>query len=61
MNVFGMWLGWLEFFFFYQGGEEENFVSQEGVPPGYEAVSLLEALNGPYQNNSVLMQMSHEG
>ncbi|CAI9735227.1 E3 ubiquitin-protein ligase MGRN1-like [Octopus vulgaris] len=44
-----------------QGGEEENFVSQEGVPPGYEAVSLLEALNGPYQNNSVLMQMSHEG
>lgn len=22
-------------------------VSQEGVPPGYEAVSLIEALNGP--------------
>ncbi|CAE1165052.1 E3 ubiquitin-protein ligase MGRN1,Probable E3 ubiquitin-protein ligase MGRN1,E3 ubiquitin ligase Rnf157,E3 ubiquitin ligase RNF157 [Acanthosepion pharaonis] len=45
------------------GGEEDNFVSQEGVPPGYEAVSLLEALNGPYQNNSVPspMQMSHEG
>ncbi|GAB1610166.1 probable E3 ubiquitin-protein ligase MGRN1 isoform X1 [Argonauta hians] len=44
-----------------QGGEEENYVSQEGVPPGYEAVSLLEALNGPYQNNSMLMQLSHEG
>lgn len=26
---------------------EENQVSQEGVPPGYEAVSLIEALNGP--------------
>lgn len=22
-------------------------VSQEGVPPGFEAVSLIEALNGP--------------
>ncbi|KAL4240040.1 hypothetical protein ACF0H5_000835 [Mactra antiquata] len=26
---------------------EETPVSQEGVPPGYEAVSLIEALNGP--------------
>ncbi|XP_045214260.2 probable E3 ubiquitin-protein ligase MGRN1 isoform X1 [Mercenaria mercenaria] len=26
---------------------EETAVSQEGVPPGYEAVSLIEALNGP--------------
>ena len=26
---------------------EDNTVSQEGVPPGYEAVSLIEALNGP--------------
>ncbi|KAK7111292.1 E3 ubiquitin-protein ligase MGRN1-like isoform X2 [Littorina saxatilis] len=25
---------------------EENPVSQEGVPPGYEAISLVEALNG---------------
>lgn len=25
---------------------EENTVSQEGVPPGYEAISLVEALNG---------------
>jgi len=29
------------------GDSEENQLSQEGVPPGYEAVSLLEALNGP--------------
>jgi len=29
------------------GDGEENQLSQEGVPPGYEAVSLLEALNGP--------------
>ncbi|XP_069125469.1 E3 ubiquitin-protein ligase MGRN1-like [Argopecten irradians] len=28
-------------------GNDENPVSQEGVPPGYEAVSLIEALNGP--------------
>ena len=27
--------------------EDEPGVSQEGVPPGYEAVSLVEALNGP--------------
>lgn len=26
---------------------EDTPVSQEGVPPGYEAVSLIEALNGP--------------
>lgn len=26
---------------------EENPVSQEGVPTGYEAVSLIEAVNGP--------------
>ncbi|KAK3087412.1 hypothetical protein FSP39_005565 [Pinctada imbricata] len=26
---------------------EENTVSQEGVPQGYEAVSLIEAVNGP--------------
>lgn len=34
---------------FVQPGDttEENPVSQEGVPPGYEAVSLIEALNGP--------------
>ena len=25
---------------------EENPVSQEGVPPGFEAISLVEALNG---------------
>jgi len=24
-------------------------VSQDGVPPGFEAVSLIEALNGPTQ------------
>lgn len=28
-------------------GTDELPVSQEGVPPGYEAVSLIEALNGP--------------
>ena len=26
---------------------EDNPVSQEGVPTGYKAVSLIEALNGP--------------
>jgi len=26
---------------------DELLLSQEGVPPGYEAVSLIEALNGP--------------
>ena len=26
---------------------EDNPVSQEGVPQGYEAVSLIEVLNGP--------------
>lgn len=33
----------------FQSGDqtEETPVSQEGVPPGYEAVSLIEALNGP--------------
>ncbi|XP_067670967.1 E3 ubiquitin-protein ligase MGRN1-like [Haliotis asinina] len=30
----------------HQGEPEENPVSQEGVPPGYEAVTLIEALNG---------------
>ncbi|KAH3863639.1 E3 ubiquitin-protein ligase MGRN1-like isoform X2 [Dreissena polymorpha] len=31
-----------------QGGDaDETMMSQEGVPPGYEAVSLIEALNGP--------------
>ncbi|XP_013395504.1 E3 ubiquitin-protein ligase MGRN1 isoform X2 [Lingula anatina] len=31
-----------------QSQESEEFpVSQEGVPPGYEAINLLEALNGP--------------
>ncbi|XP_062576969.1 probable E3 ubiquitin-protein ligase MGRN1 isoform X2 [Saccostrea cucullata] len=29
------------------GETEENPVSQEGVPTGYEAVSLIEAVNGP--------------
>lgn len=33
-------------------GGEENQLSQEGVPPGYEAVSLLEALNGPHHVSS---------
>ncbi|XP_050395035.1 E3 ubiquitin-protein ligase MGRN1 [Patella vulgata] len=28
------------------GDNEENTCNQEGVPPGYEAVSLIEALNG---------------
>lgn len=26
---------------------DESAPCQEGVPPGYEAVSLIEALNGP--------------
>ncbi|XP_048258624.1 E3 ubiquitin-protein ligase MGRN1-like [Haliotis rufescens] len=30
----------------HQGEPDENPVSQEGVPPGYEAVTLIEALNG---------------
>lgn len=34
--------------------EDEFTVSQKGVPQGYEAISLIEALNGPcfYQNKS---------
>ena len=30
---------------------EENPVSQDGVPAGYYAVSLIEALNGPCNQN----------
>ena len=26
---------------------EDTSPSQEGIPPGYEAISLIEALNGP--------------
>ena len=42
--------------------DEECAVSQEGVPAGYEAVSLIEALNGPQSqsNNQPLTQpLSH--
>lgn len=30
-----------------ESSDAENAVSQEGVPPGYQAISLIEALNGP--------------
>ena len=30
-----------------QSDSDDNGISQEGVPTGYEAVSLIEALNGP--------------
>ena len=31
---------------------DDNNISQEGVPAGYEAVSLIEALNGPTATNT---------
>ena len=40
----------LQVFFSFQFGDqipEDNTVSQEGVPTGYKAMSLIEALNGP--------------
>ncbi|GFR58746.1 E3 ubiquitin-protein ligase MGRN1 [Elysia marginata] len=41
---------------------EENPVNQEGVPPGYEAISLIEALNGqvvpPISGEGVHLQIS---
>ncbi|XP_059168403.1 probable E3 ubiquitin-protein ligase MGRN1 isoform X2 [Physella acuta] len=45
-----------------QSDTEENPVNQEGVPQGYEAISLIEALNGqvvpPISNEGVHLQIS---
>lgn len=42
-----------------QSDTEESLVNQEGVPQGYEAISLIEALNGqvvpPVNNEGVFM------
>lgn len=43
-------------FYFVQSDTEENPVNQEGVPQGYEAISLIEALNG-----QVVPPISNEG
>ena len=37
--------------------DDDNGVSQDGVPAGFEAVSLIEALNGPQsQSHNPLTQ-----
>ncbi|XP_005112498.1 E3 ubiquitin-protein ligase MGRN1 isoform X2 [Aplysia californica] len=45
-----------------QSDSEDNPVNQEGVPQGYEAISLIEALNGqvvpPISNEGVHLQIS---
>ena len=35
-----------------QSDSDEIVISQEGVPSGYEAVSLIEALNGPVSRHT---------
>ena len=44
-----------------QSETEDTGVSQEGVPPGYEAVSLIEALNGPNSLQAPTLQMPPDG
>ncbi|GFN87244.1 E3 ubiquitin-protein ligase mgrn1 [Plakobranchus ocellatus] len=45
-----------------QSDSDDNPVNQEGVPPGYEAISLIEALNGqvvpPLSGEGVHLQIS---
>ena len=38
-----------------------NMANLEGVPPGYEAVSLIEALNGPSSLHPPTLQMPPDG
>ncbi|PWA21576.1 hypothetical protein CCH79_00003135, partial [Gambusia affinis] len=40
---------------------EEHSQASEHIPPGYEAVSLLEALNGPLSTSSVVPPPLHSG
>ncbi|XP_054898921.1 E3 ubiquitin ligase RNF157 isoform X4 [Poeciliopsis prolifica] len=40
---------------------EEHSQASEHIPPGYEAVSLLEALNGPLSTSSVVAPPLHSG
>ncbi|XP_013885946.1 RING finger protein 157 [Austrofundulus limnaeus] len=44
-----------------QTSDSEEHSASEHVPPGYEAVSLLEALNGPLNTSSVVPPPLHSG
>ncbi|XP_074519115.1 E3 ubiquitin ligase Rnf157 isoform X5 [Halichoeres trimaculatus] len=44
-----------------QTSDSEEHSASEHIPPGYEAVSLLEALNGPLNTSSVVPPPLHSG
>ncbi|XP_032430272.1 E3 ubiquitin ligase RNF157 isoform X2 [Xiphophorus hellerii] len=44
-----------------QTSDSEEHSASEHIPPGYEAVSLLEALNGPLSTSSVVPPPLHSG
>ncbi|XP_047232255.1 E3 ubiquitin ligase RNF157 isoform X4 [Girardinichthys multiradiatus] len=44
-----------------QTSDSEEHSASEHIPPGYEAVSLLEALNGPLNTSSVAPNPLHSG
>ncbi|XP_041671537.1 E3 ubiquitin ligase RNF157 isoform X2 [Cheilinus undulatus] len=44
-----------------QTSDSEEHSASEHIPPGYEAVSLLEALNGPLTTSSVVPPPLHSG
>ncbi|TWW82264.1 E3 ubiquitin ligase [Takifugu flavidus] len=44
-----------------QTSDSEEHSASEHIPPGYEAVSLLEALNGPLNTSSVAPPALHSG